>query len=454
MEYRTLDPSKGELIERFDVHPDDAVEAALGSACRAFADWSRRPIGERTAMLDAAAALLEERTRELADTMALEMGKPLAQGEAEVAKCAWVCRYYAENSAAFLAEREVPTGSGRSSVRFAPLGPILAIMPWNFPLWQFFRFAAPALAAGNVVLLKHAPGTPRCGEAIEELMREAGAPEGTVRNLRLTNEQAARVASDRRVRGVTLTGSTRAGREVAAAAGAHLKKSVMELGGSDPFIVFADADLERAVTTGVQARCLNSGQSCIAAKRFLVERRIYDRFRDRFVAAMQAQRVGDPRQGGTDIGPLARADLRDTLAAHVAASVRAGARIVTGGEIPAGPGFFFPPTVIEGSDPVPAGDAELFGPAAYLVPFGTEEEAVSMANATGYGLGASVWTSDPERAERMVSALEAGSVFVNAMVKSDPRLPFGGTKDSGYGRELGREGQLEFVNVKTVHLEP
>ena len=324
-------------------------------------------------------------------------------------------------------------------------------MPWNYPLWQFFRFAAPALMAGNTVLLKHAPSTPRCALAIVDILRSAGFPEPAVQSLFLTNEQAAVLIADARVRGVTLTGSTRAGGEVAATAGRQLKTMVMELGGSDPFVVFEEADFDRAVEVGVAARCINSGQSCVAAKRFLIQRSIFDAFSERFVAAMQAQTIGDPTDPSVEIGPLAREDLRDGLAEQVARSLDAGARVLCGGSPPARKGFLYPPTVLDRVDPAsPAATEELFGPVAALMPFAEESDAIELANATRYGLGASVWTEDRARADRMIDELQAGSVFVNGLVKSDPALPFGGVKDSGFGRELSREGTLEFVNAKTV----
>jgi succinate-semialdehyde dehydrogenase/glutarate-semialdehyde dehydrogenase len=336
-------------------------------------------------------------------------------------------------------------------VRFDPLGPILAIMPWNFPFWQVFRFAAPSLVAGNVALLKHAPNTPGCALEIERLFGDAGAPEGLLQSLFLTNEQAAELMARREVRGVTLTGSSRAGRAVASAAGEHLKPVVLELGGSDPFIVFADAHLDEAVEVGVTSRCSNSGQSCIAAKRFLIESSVFDDYCARFVSRMQSQKVGDPLADDTDIGPLARDDLREQLHRQVQESQRGGARALCGGTLPEGKGFFYPPTVlVDVAEGTPAHDEELFGPVAVLAPFRDEDEAVALANATDYGLGSSVWSSDRERIDRLLPRIEAGSVFVNGLVKSDPRLPFGGVKQSGFGRELSREGLLEFTNVKTV----
>ncbi len=451
MDYRTLDPTTGELVASFPLATEAEITAALTAAARGFAGWRREPLALRLEVLTSAAELLTARAEELARLMAMEMGKPLAQGVAEASKCATACRYYAEHAAALLARQPVASDAAESWVEHQPLGPVLAVMPWNFPLWQVFRFAAPALAVGNVVLLKHAPSTPRCALAITDLWRQAGAPAGAFQNLFLSNEQAARVIEDPVVRAVTLTGSTRAGREVAATAGRALKPMVAELGGSDPFLVFADADLPAAVATAVASRCLNSGQSCIAAKRFLVEESVLEAFLAAFVPAMAAQAVGDPLDPATAIGPLARADLRDQLARQVAAARAAGARVLLGGEAPEGPGFFYPPTVLAGLEPSsPAAREELFGPVATVYSFRNEAAALELANGTAYGLGASLWTADRHRAERFVADLEAGSVFVNGMVKSDPRLPFGGVKDSGFGRELARDGLLELTNTKTV----
>jgi succinate-semialdehyde dehydrogenase/glutarate-semialdehyde dehydrogenase len=449
--YETIDPTTEERLETFPEPGDVEVERALGRAWDAFVRWRDLPLARRVEPLQRAAALLEANAAAHALRMAQEMGKPVTEGEAEVQKCAWGCRYYAEHAEEFLAPERRVSGSADGDVRFEPLGPVLAIMPWNFPYWQVFRFGAPALAAGNAVLLKHAPNTPRCALAIESLLLEAGFPPGLVQSVFLSNDQAARVLADRRVRGVTLTGSTRAGREVASSAGRALKPMVMELGGSDPFLVFADADLSEAAEVGVTARCANAGQSCIAAKRFLVEESAFEPFVERFVGRMRARVVGDPRQRSTQVGPLARRDLRETLARQVEASVRAGARVLLGGRVPPVRGFFYPPTVL---DRIPAGspaaEEELFGPVATVAAFRTEEEALGLANGTAYGLGASLWTSDPARVGRLVPRIEAGTVAVNGQVKSDPRLPFGGVKDSGFGRELGVEGIREFTNRKAV----
>ncbi len=449
--YRTVNPSDGRLVEEYPIATDAGIESALARAASAAIRWRDTSLARRIEPLRRAADLLEAQAADLGALMALEMGKPVAQGEAEAKKCAWVCRWYADNAEAFLAPQRRESDGSEAFVRADPLGPILAIMPWNFPFWQFFRFAAPALAAGNVVILKHAPNTPGCARRIESILRAAGFEDGTVKNLFLSNDQAARVIGDPRVRGVTLTGSTRAGREVASLAGRHLKTMVMELGGSDPFIVFDDADVARAVEVGVAARCLNNGQSCIAAKRFLVHRSIFNAYRDAFVKGMAARVMGNARDAKVTLGPLARADLRDGLARQVSRSIEAGAEACLGGEVPDRDGFFYSATVLTGAKPgTPAADEELFGPAASLFPFETEDEAIAIANGTAYGLGASLWTSDRARIGRMIPRIESGSVFVNGLVKSDPRLPFGGVKDSGFGRELGREGMMEFVNLRTV----
>jgi succinate-semialdehyde dehydrogenase/glutarate-semialdehyde dehydrogenase len=455
MKYESVDPATGRPVERFATATNPELDQAIAAAASAFIAWRERPLAVRTGFLSRIADLLEERAAELAGVMATEMGKPVAEGRAEAGKCAWVCRYYAEHAAAFLAQVHKESDGAGAWVRHDPLGPILAIMPWNFPFWQFFRFAAPALAAGNVTLLKHSPNTPRCARRIEQLVLQAGLPEGVVRNLFLTDDQAATAIADPRVRGVTFTGSTAGGKQVAAVAGAHMKPIVLELGGSDPFIVFDDADLDRALETAVTSRCLNNGQSCIAAKRFLVQGSVFDDFRDGLVERMRSLVMGDPSEPGVQLGPLARRDLRDRLAEQVTRSIAAGAQALCGGTVPDRDGFYYPATVLVDAPPgSPAATEELFGPVATLFSFETEDDAVAGANATGYGLGAGVWTADRNRAERMIRDIESGAVFVNGLVKSDPRLPFGGVKDSGHGRELGREGMLEFVNRKTVWMGP
>jgi succinate-semialdehyde dehydrogenase/glutarate-semialdehyde dehydrogenase len=397
------------------------------------------------------AAILEHEVDELATTITLEMGKPLHAARQEVLKCATACRYYAEHAARILAPEAIPTENNRSYVRWDPLGIVLAVMPWNFPLWQVFRFLAPALMAGNVALLKHASNVPQCSLAIESLVRRAGFPRGTFQSLLIESRQVESVLGDERIAAVTLTGSEPAGRAVAAQAGWLVKKSVLELGGSDPFIVMPSADLDLAVETAVKARCVNSGQSCIAAKRFIVADEIYEAFEARFVAGMEAMRIGDPMKEDTDIGPLATKKIVEELEAQVQAAKRAGARILTGGERMVGDGNYFEPTVLVG---VPRTSSiyreELFGPVAMLFRVQNLKEAIEVANDTPFGLGASAWTRDPAEQQRLVAELQCGGVFLNTMVASDPRLPFGGIKRSGYGRELSAAGMREFLNTKTV----
>jgi len=448
---QSVNPVTGAVLESFEETSPGELDRILARADAASRDWRRVPVAGRAERLRAAARILRERKDAYARTMALEMGKPLAQGTAEAEKCAWACDYYAEQAAAMLADEPRRTDAALSYVRFDAIGPVLAIMPWNFPFWQVFRFAAPALAAGNAGILKHAPNVSRCALEIEQLFREAGFPEGLFRAVFLSNEATAGVIADPRVRAVTLTGSDRAGSQVAERAGRHLKKTVLELGGSDPFIVLDDADLTRAAKTAADARLQNSGQSCIAAKRFIVADRVAGRFTEQFTAEMRSRRVGDPLDPATAVGPQARLDLRINLHRQVEESVRRGAQLVLGGRLPDGPGAFYPPTVLTAVQPgTPAFDEETFGPVAAVVVARDEGEAVRIANASVYGLGASVWTADRARGERIARELDAGSVFVNGLVKSDPRLPFGGVKRSGFGRELSEYGLREFVNIKTV----
>jgi succinate-semialdehyde dehydrogenase/glutarate-semialdehyde dehydrogenase len=379
------------------------------------------------------------------------MGKPLAQGEAEAEKCASVCDYYAEHAQAFLAPQPRDLDGTRSYVRFDPIGPVLAVMPWNFPFWQVFRFAAPALAGGNVGVLKHASNVTRCALLIEDVFREAGFPEGTFRSLVLSSGRVADVVADPRIRAVTLTGSEAAGSQVAEQSGRHLKKTVLELGGSDAFIVLDDADLSRAAKTAADARLINSGQSCIAAKRFIVVEPVAARFEELFANEMASRRMGDPLASGTQVGPQARMELRDDLHKQVQRSVRRGAKVAIGGTVPKGAGAYYPPSVLTGVRPgMAAFDEEVFGPVAAVVRARDAADAVALANASPYGLGAAVWSEDRTKAERVAAELEAGCVFVNGMVRSDPRLPFGGVKRSGYGRELSEYGFREFLNIKSV----
>lgn len=455
MTITSINPASDEVLEELEETSAAQVDRILSQSQAAFHDWRERPVSARAELMRKAAGVLRAGKARYACTMALEMGKPIAQGEAEVEKCAWVCDYYAENAEPFLAEQPRQTDAARSFVRFDPLGPVLAIMPWNFPYWQVFRFAAPALMAGNTGLLKHASNVPRSALDIQSVFRDAGFPESVFRALLIGSAAVAPVIADSRVAAVTLTGSEAAGVKVAEQAGHHLKKSVLELGGSDPFVVLEDADIEKAAATAAAARLINSGQSCIAAKRFIVVAPVLERFVDGFTAAMAAAVVGDPLDPRTTVGPQARRDLRDTLHRQVQASTARGARLKLGGTVPDGKGAFYPPTILTAVEPgMAAFDEETFGPAAAVVRARDADEAIRLANQSTYGLGAALWTADLERAERLVPRIEAGAVFVNGMVKSDPRLPFGGIKRSGYGRELSEYGIREFVNIKSVWIQP
>lgn len=450
MAIASVNPTTGELLQSFEPHGADAIDERLDRAVQRLS----RPLSlpERTVALQRAADLLEAEVEELARTMALEMGKPLRAARSEVRKCAWVCRYYAENASAMLESEPVHVGAKiRASIRYRPLGVLLAVMPWNFPFWQVFRFAAPALVAGNVALLKHASNVPQCALAIERLLLRAGFPEGSFQTLLIGADRVAALLADDRIAAVTLTGSDRAGAEVASIAGRHLKKVVLELGGSDPFVVMPSADLETAARTGALARTVNSGQSCIAAKRFIVHESVHDAFVSRFLEALKELRLGNPLNEVTDIGPLATASVRDEVDKQVRESIQRGARVLLGGERPDGAGFFYPPTVlVDVPEDAPARRDEVFGPVATVLRAKDLDDAIRIANDSPFGLGSSVWTQDEGEAERFIEHIEAGLVFVNAMVASDPRLPFGGVKRSGYGRELGVHGLREWVNVTTV----
>jgi succinate-semialdehyde dehydrogenase / glutarate-semialdehyde dehydrogenase len=447
----SINPATGATVASYDEMTPAGVAAVVGDVHDAWRSWRTTTFAERAAPMRMAARLLRDRQPELGRLMAVEMGKPLAQGVAEAAKCALACDYYAEHAEAHLSRDVIATEAAASYVAFEPLGVVLAVMPWNFPFWQVFRFAAPALMAGNAGVLKHASNVTGCALAIEALLRDAGFPANVFRTIVAGSSQVKAVIEHPHVRAVTLTGSTPAGQAVAAQAGAVLKKTVLELGGSDPYVVLDDADLDQAVDVCVGARLINSGQSCIAAKRFVVVEAVADEFTARFVETMSSKRMGDPLADGTEVGPLARGDLRDDLHAQVQTSIGKGARLLLGGELPAGRGAFYPPTVLADVAPgMPAYHEELFGPVAAIIPARDEADAVRIANDTAFGLGAAVFTRDLARGERVAGALAAGSTFVNAAVASDPRLPFGGIKDSGYGRELGRYGIHEFVNAKTV----
>ena len=451
MSIQSINPATGDVLETFKETSREDLDRFLAAAHAAFLEWRTAPFATRAQRMREAARVLRTRRAEYARTMTLEMGKPIVQAEAEVDKCAWGCEYYADHAETFLAEQPRQTDAFRSYVRFEPLGPVLAVMPWNFPFWQVFRFAAPALMAGDAAILKHASNVPRCALAIEAVFREAGFPRGLFSTVLVEAPAVAALIADPRIVAATLTGSDRAGSKVAEQAGRELKKTVLELGGSDPFIVLADADVAAAARTAADARLINSGQSCIAAKRFIVVEPVADEFLERFVDELRSRRVGDPVARETQVGPQARVDLRDALHRQVVESVKRGAKLLLGGEIPAGKGAFYPPTLLTAVDKgMPAFDEETFGPVAAVVRAKDEADAVRLANDSAFGLGASLWTRDRARAERLASQVEAGSVFVNGLVKSDPRLPFGGIKRSGYGRELSEYGIREFVNIKSV----
>ncbi|MCG3146483.1 MAG: Succinate semialdehyde dehydrogenase [NAD(P)+] Sad [Gammaproteobacteria bacterium] len=451
MKFETVNPATGEHLQSYPFLDEGELQDALAAVGAAAADWRATPIAERAAPMRRAGEVLRARRDEFAAIICTEMGKLIREARAEVEKCAWVCEYYAEEAARMLADEPVVTDAGHSYVAYQPLGVVLAVMPWNFPFWQAFRFAAPGVMAGNCGILKHAPNVPRCALAIEEVFTQAGFPRGVFRTLFIDTDQAARVIDDPRVHAVTLTGSEAAGRKVAQRAGAALKKAVLELGGSDPFIVLEDADLDLAASTAVAARYMNAGQSCIAAKRFILTRGIADEFLVRFKAGVENLRPGDPMQESTTLAPMARADLRDGLHAQVRDSLAKGALAVTGCEPIAGPGWYYAPSILDRVTPgVRAYEEELFGPVAIVIRVGDESEAVRVANGSRYGLGASVWTRDAARGERVARLLESGMAFVNGLVKSDPRLPFGGVKASGFGRECSHHGIREFTNVKTV----
>jgi succinate-semialdehyde dehydrogenase / glutarate-semialdehyde dehydrogenase len=451
MAIASINPATGETLRTFEPLSSAALDQKLAQASAAFHRYRKTSFAARAGWLSNAARILEESKQEYGRIMTLEMGKTLPSAIAEAEKCAWACRYYAENGERHLADEVIPTNASRSFVRYQPIGPVLAVMPWNFPFWQVFRFAAPALMAGNVGLLKHSSNVPQCALAIEGILRRAGFPDGAFQTLLIGAGQTASVVADDRVAAATLTGSEPAGRAVAAQCGDRIKKTVLELGGSDPFIVMPSADLDAAISTAVKARTINNGQSCIAAKRFIVADSIYDAFERRFVETMQALQVGDPMLPATDVGPLATSAIRAELHAQVERAVASGARLLLGGRIIAGPGYFYEPTVLAG---VPREAdifrEELFGPVAMLFRVKDAAEAIDLANDSPFGLGSSVWTRDAAEQSRFIDEIEAGAVFVNSMVASDPRLPFGGVKRSGYGRELGVFGIREFVNIKTV----
>jgi succinate-semialdehyde dehydrogenase/glutarate-semialdehyde dehydrogenase len=447
----SLNPWTGEELARFASDDCVRVEAALSEAAAAQAQWRRTSIEERVLLLGKLARVLRERKDRYARLITLEMGKPIGEAEAEIEKCAWNCDFYADMAPVYLADEVVRARIGDARVVFDPLGVVLAIMPWNYPFWQFFRFAAPAFAAGNGAILKHANNVPQCALAIQEAVEAAGAPPGLLRTLLVDPREVAAIIADERIAAVTLTGSTRVGSLVAAQAGAALKKQVLELGGSDPFIVLADADIDAAAHAAVRSRFLNAGQSCVNAKRFIVEERVADAFTAAFGVGVERLRVGDPLQRDTDVGPMARANLRADLHAQVQRTIDQGGELRLGGAFIPGPGFAYAPTVIDRVTPqMAAFREETFGPVAAIRRAGNVDEAVMLANCTEYGLAATLWTRDVDRARRLARRIDAGAVFINSMAASSPELPFGGIKKSGYGRELGSYGVREFVNIKTV----
>ncbi len=452
---RSINPANGDEIYSYEEMSKEQVGKIVDDADEAFNNWQRTSFDERTKLMKKAASILKLKTDHFAEIMTLEMGKPIKQSRSEVEKCAWVCDYFADNAENFLADEPVETDAAKSFVTYNPLGVILAIMPWNFPYWQVFRFAAPNLMAGNAGVLKHASNVSGCALAIEELFKEAGFPENLFRSLILPSKDIADVIHNPKIKAVTLTGSVPAGKAVAKEAGSVLKKTVLELGGSDPYLILEDAELEEAVNTCVTSRILNGGQSCIAAKRFIVVDSIYKKFEEMFVEKMRQKKMGDPFDENIDLGPQARNDLRDDLHKQVEDSLKNGAKLLLGGEIPAQKGAYYPPTVLANVSPgMPAYEEELFGPVASLIRVKSEQDGIIVANDTSFGLGAAVFTSDTERGERIAkNELKAGNCFVNSLVKSDPRLPFGGVKESGYGRELSPIGIKEFMNTKTVYIK-
>ena len=451
MAIASINPANGETLRTFEPLSEAEIERRVALAAAEFPRWRDVPFAQRAARMLRAAELLENHKQELARVMTLEMGKPVGAAVAEAEKCALVCRYYAEHAERFLSDEPAATDASRSFVRYQPLGPVLAVMPWNFPFWQVFRFAAPALMAGNVGLLKHASNVPQCALAIEEILRRAEFPEGAFQTLLVGSDRVQALIEDPRVAAVTLTGSEGAGVSVGRSAGGALKKCVLELGGSDPFIVLPSADLESAASTAVKARTINNGQSCIAAKRFIVHRDAAPEFERRFIERMVALKIGDPLDPSVEIGPLATPAILAEVDEQVRRSVAAGARLLVGGRRLEGPGNYYAPTVLGDVPPdSPAAVEEIFGPVASLFRVANVAEAIALANRSRFGLGASAWTRDTDEIGRLIAGIQAGAVFINGMVKSDPRLPFGGIKHSGFGRELAQHGIREFVNVKAV----
>lgn len=452
--FKSINPANNQLVKKFKEHTPKQIAHILEQAMWGFTLNRTSSFMVRSRRLRKLAKLLLQKKEKFAALMTLEMGKPTKEALGEVEKCAWVCNYYADNAKQFLKDEFIKTEHAFSVITHSPLGIILAIMPWNFPFWQFFRFAAPALMAGNVILLKHAPNVPQCALAIENLCKEAGFPDELVQNLFINHKKTAKIIADNRIQAITFTGSDRAGSQVAALAGKHIKKTVLELGGSDPFIVLADANIKKAAQIAVKSRMLNTGQSCIAAKRWIVVASVLAIFTKLVRAEILQLEMGNPVEEGVTIGPLAREDLVKTLDEQVKKSVKLGAKVLIGGKRPAHDGAYYEPTLLTNvKKGMPAYDEEIFGPVAVIIAVADEQEAIEVANDTKYGLGASIWTIDKQKASRLARKLQTGAVFINGMVKSDPRLPFGGIKKSGYGRELSEQGIKEFVNVKTIVVE-
>lgn len=451
MPLKTVNPATGELVKSFDEMTKKEVDDVIDHAHDAFLSWREVPYAERSKLMMNAANVLKEKKEEYGKILTLEMGKPIKQAISEVEKCAWVCEYYAENAEKILKNEMIETDASQSYVQFDPIGVVLAVMPWNFPFWQVFRFAAPALMAGNVGILKHASNVPMSALAIEQIFSQAGFPQNTFKTLLISSSQVSDVIKNPKVKAATLTGSEHAGKKVASDGGKELKKTVMELGGSDPFIILKDADLDSAIDTGVTARLINNGQSCIAAKRFIVVEDVYEEFEKKFVEKMKSIKIGDPMEEDTELGPMAREDLLIELDEQVKKSIEKGAKLLCGGVRLDKPGYYYPATVISNIQPgMVAYREELFGPVASVFKAKDEKDAIRIANDSDFGLGASLWTNDLDKAKVLAHKIESGSVFINGLVKSDPRLPFGGVKISGYGRELSHYGIKEFVNIKTV----
>ncbi len=451
MTLNSVNPANGELLGQYPCWQDAQIGDALERAQFASIEWARAPLDQRCAAVRSLGHAMLSRREPLAQIMVREMGKLIGEARAEIDKCVLACEFYADNGPAFLADEICHSDAGRSLLAYESIGPVLAVMPWNFPFWQVIRFAAPALVGGNVALLKHAANVPQCAQALQEVFKDTGLPEGVFTNLPISSTQVRGVIEDRRVRAVTLTGSEAAGRAVASIAGGCLKKSVLELGGSDPFIVLEDADLDLAAAVGLKSRLINAGQSCIAAKRFICVESVADAFVERVLAGAGGYRSGDPAVEGTTLAPMARLDLREELHHQVKKTADEGARLLLGGKVVSGPGAFYPVSVLDGvTADMTAAREEVFGPVVVIIRVSGEHEAIQVANDSRYGLGGSVWTEDTERGERIARQVQSGAVFVNGLVKSDPRLPFGGIKDSGYGRELSRLGLYEFLNIKTV----